>query len=125
MERLAKLFGVAEEVAYTCETAAHFWLLHVLARWEKFLAQCAARGRSADSVTELFPFKVRVLPVPGGVPQCPCPCWFAWLAWQGLSVCLPACLSVRLGLRVWERAVAHVLTCSVRMRAVWGAAAWT
>ena len=26
-------------MAYTCETAAHFWLLHVLSRWEKFLAQ--------------------------------------------------------------------------------------
>ena len=30
---------MAEDVAYTCETAAHFWLLHVLSRWEKFLAQ--------------------------------------------------------------------------------------
>lgn len=35
---MAKQFGVAEDVSYTCETAAHFWLLHVLARWEKFLA---------------------------------------------------------------------------------------
>lgn len=35
---MAKHFGVAEDVSYTCETAAHFWLLHVLARWEKFLA---------------------------------------------------------------------------------------
>lgn len=42
MERLAKLLSVSESVAYTCETAAHFWLLHVLARWEKFAAQCAA-----------------------------------------------------------------------------------
>ncbi len=35
---MAKQFGVAEDVSYTCETAAHFWLLHVLARWEKFQA---------------------------------------------------------------------------------------
>lgn len=39
VEKLARQFGVAEDVAYTCETAAHFWLLHVLSRWEKFLAQ--------------------------------------------------------------------------------------
>lgn len=38
VEQMAKQFGVAEDVSYTCETAAHFWLLHVLARWEKFLA---------------------------------------------------------------------------------------
>jgi intron-binding protein aquarius len=41
---MAKLFGVAEDVSYTCETAAHFWLLHVLARWEKFLATVAQRS---------------------------------------------------------------------------------
>jgi intron-binding protein aquarius len=28
----------AESVAYTCETAGYFWLIHVLARWEKFSA---------------------------------------------------------------------------------------
>lgn len=42
MERLAKLLKVSESVAYTCETAAHFWLLHVLARWEKFCATAQA-----------------------------------------------------------------------------------
>ena len=36
---MAKQLGVAEDVAYTCETAAHFWLLHILARWEKFQAE--------------------------------------------------------------------------------------
>ena len=40
---MAKLFNVAEDVSYTCETAAHFWLLHVLARWEKFSAAVAQR----------------------------------------------------------------------------------
>ena len=39
VERLAKLLNVSENVAYTCETAGHFWLLHVLSRWEKFAAQ--------------------------------------------------------------------------------------
>lgn len=36
-------------MAYTCETAAHFWLLHVLARWEKFAAQCTA-AKTAECV---------------------------------------------------------------------------
>ena len=35
---MAKQLGVAGDVSYTCETAAHFWLLHVLAQWEKFVA---------------------------------------------------------------------------------------
>ena len=46
---MAKQFSVAEDVAYTCETAAHFWLMHVLARWEKFLAQ-VRQSKSAQSV---------------------------------------------------------------------------
>jgi intron-binding protein aquarius len=54
---MAKLFGVAEDVAYTCETAAHFWLLHVLARWEKFVATATERQTPA-CVQDLFPFKV-------------------------------------------------------------------
>ena len=49
VERLAKLLKVNESVAYTCETAGHFWLLHVLARWEKFTAQCAA-AKTAECV---------------------------------------------------------------------------
>ena len=33
--------------SYTCETAAHFWLLHVLAPWEKFQAGLAAARAAA------------------------------------------------------------------------------
>lgn len=50
VERMAKQFKVAEDVAYTCETAAHFWLLHVLSRWERFLAQLKGKEGSAGSV---------------------------------------------------------------------------
>ena len=50
VERMAKLVKVAEDVAYTCETAAHFWLLHVLARWEKFLVEAKKRQNSPPSV---------------------------------------------------------------------------
>jgi intron-binding protein aquarius len=33
VERLALSLKVAGDVGYTCETAAHFYLFHVLARW--------------------------------------------------------------------------------------------
>ena len=52
VEKLARQFGVAEDVAYTCETAAHFWLLHVLSRWEKFLAQ-AQKKKNAECIQVL------------------------------------------------------------------------
>ena len=32
-------FGVAGDVAYTCETAGHFYLYQVLSRWEQFVAK--------------------------------------------------------------------------------------
>eukprot|EP00898_Chlorokybus_atmophyticus_P006825 jgi/Chlat1/7143/Chrsp57S06803 len=38
VERMAQGLNLSTDVSYTCETAAHFWLLHVLARWEVFLA---------------------------------------------------------------------------------------
>lgn len=30
--KMAKQFNVSEDMAYTCETAKHFWLLHILSR---------------------------------------------------------------------------------------------
>lgn len=54
VEKLARQFGVAEDVAYTCETAAHFWLLHVLSRWEKFLAQ-AQQKKTPECVKVQLP----------------------------------------------------------------------
>uniref|UniRef100_A0A7S3R311 Intron-binding protein aquarius n=1 Tax=Dunaliella tertiolecta TaxID=3047 RepID=A0A7S3R311_DUNTE len=56
VEKMARQFGVVEDVAYTCETAGYFWLLHVLSRWEKFLAH-AERLRTPNAVQELFPFQ--------------------------------------------------------------------
>lgn len=32
VEKMAKLFGAPIDMAYTCESAGHFWLLHVLSR---------------------------------------------------------------------------------------------
>ena len=39
---------MSESVAYTCETAGHFWLLHVLARWEKFVALSGTAASKAE-----------------------------------------------------------------------------
>ncbi|KDD73989.1 hypothetical protein H632_c1673p0, partial [Helicosporidium sp. ATCC 50920] len=76
VDDLARTLGVQQAgTEFTCETAAHFWLLHVLSRWEKFLAELQARrggqrkgeasgaeendeddGRDASLVSSLFPF---------------------------------------------------------------------
>lgn len=37
VEKLARTLGIMDDVGYTCETANHFWLLHVYSRWEEFL----------------------------------------------------------------------------------------
>ena len=55
VERMARIFGVSTDVAYTCETAKHFWLLHVLSRWEKFLLN-VQKDKSPGAVGALFPF---------------------------------------------------------------------
>jgi intron-binding protein aquarius len=39
-------------VAYTCETAGYFWLIHILARWEKFTA-ALDKARAAGGGPEL------------------------------------------------------------------------
>ena len=58
---MAKQLGVAEGLTYTCETAAYFWLLHVLSRWEKFSADVAAK-KAPECIRDLFPFKVKLPP---------------------------------------------------------------
>lgn len=55
VEKLAKTLKVPEDAAYTCETAAYFWLLHVLSRWEEFMAACE-ESRDAGVIKEKFPF---------------------------------------------------------------------
>jgi intron-binding protein aquarius len=56
VERLARSLDINESVAYTCETAAHFWLLHVLSRWERFMATIQQQA-GFGTVEEHFPFK--------------------------------------------------------------------
>jgi intron-binding protein aquarius len=59
VERLARSLSIPEDVAYTCESAAYFWLLHVYSRWERFLAAAAsAENKIKPSfVHDKFPFK--------------------------------------------------------------------
>jgi intron-binding protein aquarius len=71
---LARSMEMSDDVAYTCETSGHFFLAHILARWEKFShavaqlqkqhaassAGAAAASTAAEEhhrfVTESFPF---------------------------------------------------------------------
>ncbi|KAL6557906.1 hypothetical protein OROMI_018256 [Orobanche minor] len=57
VERLARSLQLPEDVAYTCETAGYFWLLHVYSRWEQFLAACAENQDKPTFVQDRFPFK--------------------------------------------------------------------
>ncbi|KAL3814759.1 hypothetical protein ACJIZ3_016027 [Penstemon smallii] len=57
VERLARSLQLPEDVAYTCETAAYFWLLHVYSRWEQFLATCAKNEDKPTFIQDNFPFK--------------------------------------------------------------------
>lgn len=66
VERLAQSLGVPDDVAYTCETAAHFWLLHVLSRWEQFLALVQKQGPGDHGIVAArFPFADFFVNAPG------------------------------------------------------------
>ncbi|XP_039829042.1 RNA helicase aquarius-like isoform X2 [Panicum virgatum] len=56
VSKLARSLRLPEDVGYTCETAAYFWLLHVYARWEQFLAACAQNQDNPSFVKDRFPF---------------------------------------------------------------------
>ncbi len=55
VERLAISLGVSEDMAYTCETASHFWLLHVVSRWEKFETE-TSNASDPNLIRSRFPF---------------------------------------------------------------------
>uniref|UniRef100_A0A182QEI5 RNA helicase aquarius n=1 Tax=Anopheles farauti TaxID=69004 RepID=A0A182QEI5_9DIPT len=60
VQRLQESLGVSGDVAYTCETAGHFYLYHVVARWEKFLSEFEREddvgAPSREQFEEHFPF---------------------------------------------------------------------
>jgi len=45
VQRLQDSLEVAGDVAYTCETAGHFFLYQILARWERFLSRVRSTGK--------------------------------------------------------------------------------
>ncbi|XP_033229420.1 RNA helicase aquarius isoform X2 [Belonocnema kinseyi] len=61
VQRLKESLNVKADVAYTCETAGHFFMYQVLTRWERFEARIKQRGggtstSAASFVNQEFPF---------------------------------------------------------------------
>ncbi|XP_055625875.1 RNA helicase aquarius [Toxorhynchites rutilus septentrionalis] len=58
VQRLQDSLGVVGDVAYTCETAGHFYLYQIIARWEKFLNdfESSKEYKNAAAFEEEFPF---------------------------------------------------------------------
>ena len=60
VKKLQESLGVEGDVSYTCETAGHFYLYEIIARWEKFindLDTCdISDSESANFFSKEFPF---------------------------------------------------------------------
>ena len=59
VSKLQKSLGVPGDVAYTCETAGHFFMYEILPRWEQFLVvikESQADVMEPDEVFKKFPF---------------------------------------------------------------------
>ncbi|XP_062564583.1 RNA helicase aquarius isoform X2 [Armigeres subalbatus] len=58
VQQLQDSLGVTGDVAYTCETAGHFYLYQIIARWEKFLSEFegSKEYKNASAFEEEFPF---------------------------------------------------------------------
>ncbi|XP_071955366.1 RNA helicase aquarius-like isoform X2 [Antedon mediterranea] len=56
VERLQESLSVSGDVAYTCETASHFFLYQVVARWEKFLSLIRKKAGECSGIQQHFPF---------------------------------------------------------------------
>nr|XP_019560772.2 RNA helicase aquarius-like [Aedes albopictus] len=66
VQRLQDSLGVVGDVAYTCETAGHFYLYQIIARWEKFLSEFegSKEYKNAAAFEEEFPFTKFFLDAP-------------------------------------------------------------
>ncbi|XP_057315687.1 RNA helicase aquarius-like [Hydractinia symbiolongicarpus] len=64
VQRLQQSLGVTGDVAYTCETAGHFYLYQVVARWEEYLSNLKKKPGDVEAIDELFPFKIYFLNAP-------------------------------------------------------------
>ncbi|KAK6621554.1 hypothetical protein RUM44_001361 [Polyplax serrata] len=59
--RLKESLKVIGDVAYTCETAGHFYLYHVMTRWEKFMNRVKPKNKKRPpvaTISDAFPFHV-------------------------------------------------------------------
>lgn len=50
VEKLQKSLKVEGDVAYTCETAGHFYLYQVLSRWEHFLSIVKPKNKKVSKI---------------------------------------------------------------------------
>jgi len=57
VDRLAKSLNIAGDHGYTCETAGHFFLYHIVSRWEKFQETLSRIQKpTGDDLVREFPF---------------------------------------------------------------------
>lgn len=57
VKKLQDSLDVTGDVSYTCETAGHFYLYEIVARWEKFLNEIATNQElSPEDFSKEFPF---------------------------------------------------------------------
>ncbi|XP_068993772.1 RNA helicase aquarius [Neodiprion pinetum] len=59
VQRLQESLNVKGDVAYTCETAGHFFMYQILTRWERFngrIKQRSGSNPSPNMVSQEFPF---------------------------------------------------------------------
>lgn len=60
VKNLQESLNVSGDVSYTCETAGHFYMYHILARWEEFLSKVkSSKNKETYNgiISECFPFK--------------------------------------------------------------------
>lgn len=55
VERLQQSLGVQGDVAYTCETAGHFFLYQVAARWEEYTSKVRMLASKVSPLHSLCP----------------------------------------------------------------------
>lgn len=54
--QLATAMDIKDDVGSTCETAGHFFLYHVTARWEQFLSDIKGEIKEGQTFSSMFPF---------------------------------------------------------------------
>jgi len=63
VERLAETFAITgADAAYTCENAQHFFLHHVVYRWEEFQKKLRIAGEDGANLARVMPRKKRAAP---------------------------------------------------------------